>query len=228
MRLGEVVNTTVMEIDTPLTLEERAQLAAELVAQMDAIEAADEAEKARHKAAKADIEEMETERARLQAIVRAKKEKRQIEVEIRIDYAANARRIYRLDSGDLVSERALEPEERQRAFDWGSAMRATGGNAPPSYERGEEPEAGEGTRREALASTLRPGEEPLPPEADDGWGDLEPAISLTDDDTGLIAADPEPVADPPKRRGRADLDPVLQAGKPKRGRKTDDEGADFG
>lgn len=219
MRLGEVRNTFQMELETVLTLEERDAVGRAWCAKLDEIAAADEEEKARHKAAKAEIEKAEIEASGMQDIYRSGKEKRTIEVEGRVDYASNAYRVYRLDTGELVSERALEAEERQREFEWGSSVRATGGNAPPSYDRGEEPPAGEGTRREVLGSVLRPSE--------------EPAIALSDDDTGLIpAADPE-IEEPPKRRGRADTDPVLLAGKPSKRGKTapapaTDDGADFG
>jgi len=221
-RLGEVRGTHQQELECRLEAEERAAVAIEWCALVDQISAAEEAEKARRKAAQGAIEELEVRASELQAIVRSGKEKRTIQCETRIDYAGNAVRIYRLDTGEMVSERAMEAEERQREFDWGSSVSPTGGNAPPSYDRGDEPPAGPGTRRETLAAVPRPGDEVFPPEAgDDGWGALDPVIALTDDDTGLVleAEDeqPEPVAaEPPRRgRGRKDRDPVLLAGAPK-------------
>lgn len=230
-RLGEIRNTFQMELETTLTLEERDAVGRAWCAKLDEVAAADEEEKARHKAAKAEIEKAEIEASAMQDIYRSGKEKRTIEVEGRVDYQSNAYRVYRLDTGALVSERALEAEERQREFEWGSSIRAEGGNAPPSYDRGEEPPAGQGTRREALAAVPRPGDEYLPPEADHGWGELDVKSVLTDDDTGLIPVgdaetEPEVIETPKRGKGRKDRDPVLQAGRPKG--VADDDGADFG
>lgn len=218
-RLGEVTGSHQQELECALSADERAAVAVQWCGLIDEISAAEEAEKARRSAAKGAIEELEIEASELQAIVRSGKEKRTIQCETRVDYASNAVRIYRLDTGELVSERAMEAEERQRHFDWGSSVSATGGNAPPVYDRGDEPPAGEGTRREALAAVPRPGDEVLPPEADDGWGPLDDDDGLSDDETGLIPVEdvplPEPEPETRKRKGRKDLDPVLQAGRPK-------------
>jgi hypothetical protein len=234
MRLGEVTGTHQQELECALEAEERAAVAVQWCALCDQISAAEEAEKARRKAAQGAIEELEVEAAELQAIVRSGKEKRQIQCETRVDYASNAVRIYRLDTGELVSERAMEAEERQRHFDWGSSISVTGGNAPAGYDREAEPPAGEGTRREALAAVLKPGEEPLPPEVDDdGWGALEPGPHLlTDDDAGLVIdAEPEKKAEPapaerPRRKPRPDNDPVLQNRQSRQRSASDDP--DFG
>lgn len=64
--------------------------------------------------------DMKDERERFEAAVRdvrrvvaAGKEDREIEVEDRMDYQAGYVLRFRLDSGELVSKRAMTPEERQ-------------------------------------------------------------------------------------------------------------------
>lgn len=98
---------------TPLELAERADLAARKVQERDAIEAV---RVAASKAAKAQIAELDEEIRALSTQVREKSEYRPVEVREIEHFENNSIGIYRTDTGELIRERAMTSEERQRSL----------------------------------------------------------------------------------------------------------------
>lgn len=62
---------------------------------------------------KSQIEDLEREATRLSGIVRSWKEERTVEVEERIDFARNTVAVVRMDTTEVIKERALTLDERQ-------------------------------------------------------------------------------------------------------------------
>lgn len=87
-----------------------ADMAARAAAERDAKDAAREAA---NKLAKSEIETLDGQVNSLLRKVRERQENRTVDVERRWDFPGNAVRVVRLDTGEIVAERAMTIDERQ-------------------------------------------------------------------------------------------------------------------
>lgn len=95
---------------TAAEIADRADRAAQLLADRDAKEAD---VKAAQKHGKAMIEELDAEIRRLSSEVRNQSDYRSVDCERRYNYATSTVQDVRLDTGEVIAERGMSPNERQ-------------------------------------------------------------------------------------------------------------------
>lgn len=101
-------------LKTVLTAEELASAAEELAQSTQAADRLEEEKKSMVSEFKARIEEAVARRNKFANIVSTKSEYRQVDCEIVLDYDTKRVTVTRLDSGEVVTERAMFEEELQR------------------------------------------------------------------------------------------------------------------
>jgi hypothetical protein len=123
---------------------ERADVSARLQQERDAIEAAMKADAAQRKA---DIQEKDAAMRRLAEEIRQRRTYRAVDCERRFDYSDGKVREVRLDTGEIISERDMTYDERQRKLDLDEKKAKR--DQPPKRSEKVEREADEEGRRMA-------------------------------------------------------------------------------
>lgn len=111
--LPTILDTLTLELPVPLTLEERASFGDQL-ATLHGLEEDELAEQAQEKAAmKERLLSIANRRHKLAGLLRRGSENRPVKVEVVADYEAGVARGIRVDTGEVLTTRALRDEERQ-------------------------------------------------------------------------------------------------------------------
>lgn len=101
-------------IPVKLTDKEKAKISTEHVETLDKITAKEEEKKTADAAIKGDIALLEEAAKKLADIIRAGTQDRELEVDVVYDWKTNEVRVVRVDTKEVVTQRAMSYEERQR------------------------------------------------------------------------------------------------------------------
>jgi hypothetical protein len=126
----EKVGEGVDRLTVPLTKEELLDYGGRLAAlesEQANLEEAFEAVRVDHKAR---LAEVQAKRSALSLAVSTKQVMRDVPVEHWVDWTANVRWVYRLDTGIRYGERPLSAAERQQALEFASSKKAKKASAP--------------------------------------------------------------------------------------------------
>lgn len=142
-----------MQLPCDLTTDDRLRIGEALTSEITAQEQVEAAKKEATRGFNATIKTKRATIHDLNESLRTGKELREVEVEERPDYAAGIVFVHRLDTGDCVQQRAIDPDERQLKNGLEGPKVLAGGKSDTSDEQREAttPEEAEALRAERLA-----------------------------------------------------------------------------
>lgn len=142
-----------MQLPCDLTTDDRLRISEALTAEITAQEQVEAAKKEATRGFNASIKVKRATIHDLNESLRTGKELREVEVEERPDYVAGIVFVHRLDSGDCIQQRAIDPDERQVKLGIDGPTIMDGGKVDATDEQRDAstPEEAEALRAERLA-----------------------------------------------------------------------------